>query len=184
MKSQQSTSTKFHKGYWIIIFLIWVAVMGIIFAFSHQYGKDSHELSMIIKEKLREDVFLKSYFAKIPFVRTLSIRKKAHVLLYGGFGAITYLFVSLSFDIKKKKKALIWSFLPFKILISNVLCFLYACADEYHQSFIPGRSGMISDVKLDAVGFFAAILVASIIVHLIKGVVFVIKYIYRKISSS
>lgn len=183
MKSQKNTSKKLYKVYWLFILLIWIGIIGIIFAFSHQTAQDSRKLSSFIKEILREEVLLKSYFAKIPFVRTLRIRKKAHVLLYAGFGVITYLFVSVSFDIKKKKRTLIWSFLPFKILISNLLCFLYACADEYHQSFIPGRAGMIGDIKLDAVGFVAAILVTSIVVNSIKIIVFVSKFIYFKMRS-
>lgn len=29
---------------------------------------------------------------------------------------------------------------------------LYACTDEYHQLFVPGRSGQLRDVMIDAVG--------------------------------
>lgn len=31
-------------------------------------------------------------------------------------------------------------------------CFLYACSDEIHQTFIPGRAGMFTDVLIDTSG--------------------------------
>lgn len=40
-----------------------------------------------------------------------------------------------------------------------VICLLYGIADEYHQSFIPGRSPDIFDVAADVLG---AIIVSSI----------------------
>ena len=41
-----------------------------------------------------------------------------------------------------------------------VFCFLYACSDEFHQTFIPGRVGAFSDVLVDMAGaIFGIILV-------------------------
>ena len=31
-------------------------------------------------------------------------------------------------------------------------CLLYAATDEYHQTFVPGRSGRVSDVLVDLLG--------------------------------
>ena len=28
----------------------------------------------------------------------------------------------------------------------------YACSDEFHQLFIPGRAGLVSDVLVDSIG--------------------------------
>ena len=39
-------------------------------------------------------------------------------------------------------------------------CFLYACTDEVHQMFVPGRSGKPTDVLIDCTGAFAALLAA------------------------
>ena len=33
-----------------------------------------------------------------------------------------------------------------------VFCFLYACTDEYHQTFVPGRAGALKDVFVDLAG--------------------------------
>ena len=38
------------------------------------------------------------------------------------------------------------------LLLSIFLAFLYACSDEFHQLFVPGRSGQFSDVLLDTLG--------------------------------
>jgi VanZ family protein len=38
------------------------------------------------------------------------------------------------------------------ILISILICFLYALSDEIHQSFVPGRACRILDVVIDTSG--------------------------------
>lgn len=37
---------------------------------------------------------------------------------------------------------------------SVVLCVLYAISDEYHQSFVPGRTPMLRDIGFDITGMF------------------------------
>ncbi|WP_245575523.1 VanZ family protein [Alkalicoccus chagannorensis] len=38
-----------------------------------------------------------------------------------------------------------------------IICVVYAASDEYHQTFIPGRSGEVSDVVIDGIGAFVGI---------------------------
>ena len=38
------------------------------------------------------------------------------------------------------------------VLIAILCCFLYALADEYHQTFVPGRSGEFVDALIDTMG--------------------------------
>ena len=38
------------------------------------------------------------------------------------------------------------------ILICIVFCIIYAGTDEFHQSFVEGRTGQIMDVGIDAIG--------------------------------
>ena len=56
----------------------------------------------------------------------------------------------------------------FKIssVLSIIFVFLYACTDEFHQLFIPGREGAFRDVMIDTCG----------------GVTFILLYILFKIS--
>lgn len=45
-----------------------------------------------------------------------------------------------------------------------IIALLYACSDEIHQLFVPGRAGMIQDILIDLIG----VIIALIIVHFIK----------------
>ena len=42
------------------------------------------------------------------------------------------------------------------LFIAVFLSFIYALSDEYHQSFVPNRSGNIIDVLIDSMGIFFA----------------------------
>ncbi len=46
-------------------------------------------------------------------------------------------------------------------LLALFLAFLYACTDEFHQSFTPGRSPSPIDVGIDTAGALVAMLVAA-----------------------
>jgi VanZ family protein len=37
-------------------------------------------------------------------------------------------------------------------LLTLALCALFACGDEFHQIFVPGRTPLVSDVLLDSCG--------------------------------
>ena len=37
-------------------------------------------------------------------------------------------------------------------------CFLYACSDEFHQAFVPGRVGQFSDVLIDMIGVLLGVI--------------------------
>lgn len=37
-------------------------------------------------------------------------------------------------------------------IIAIIACFLYACSDEFHQTFVDGRTGQFSDVLIDTLG--------------------------------
>lgn len=39
---------------------------------------------------------------------------------------------------------------------SFIFCVLYALSDEYHQSFVPGRTPMLRDVGIDIIGMCLA----------------------------
>lgn len=36
--------------------------------------------------------------------------------------------------------------------IALIICFIYACTDEYHQTFVKGRNGQFSDALIDTLG--------------------------------
>lgn len=43
-------------------------------------------------------------------------------------------------------------------LYSLIICFLYACTDEFHQSFVSGRTSSYKDVLIDTLGCIIGIL--------------------------
>lgn len=47
-----------------------------------------------------------------------------------------------------------------------VLAVLLGIADEFHQSFIPGRQATVQDVMADAVGACAGVCIAAVVVAL------------------
>ena len=44
-------------------------------------------------------------------------------------------------------------------LISFIICVLYASSDEFHQLFVPGRSGQVTDIFIDTIGTIFSLLV-------------------------
>lgn len=55
-------------------------------------------------------------------------------------------------------------------ILSLLIVLLYAISDEFHQVFIDGRSGQISDVLLDTFGGTVSILIITYIIYLRKKV--------------
>lgn len=50
-----------------------------------------------------------------------------------------------------------------------VIAFLYACTDEFHQLFVPGRAGLFADVLIDTSGALAAMIIAWLICFIGKS---------------
>ena len=133
-----------------------------IFAFSAQDGKKSSGLSKKIAENI---------INILPNVRNLKndkkeriienmqffIRKLAHFSIYAFLGVFAIIFIN-TYNIK----------LMYKILICCIFGFIYAILDELHQSFIPGRYGVYSDVLIDTLGVIFGILIVLMIKYIIK----------------
>ena len=48
-------------------------------------------------------------------------------------------------------------------LISFIICVLYASSDEFHQLFVPGRSGQVADIFIDLIGVVLGLLLVFLI---------------------
>ena len=127
-----------------------VAWMILIFCFSAQNGTESGELSdhLIVSLLLPVFDFFHIPLQDIHFISFLA-RKTAHMFVYFVLAilAIHALFVSNWFQ-----NAL--CHYGMALLIS----FLYACTDEWHQHFIPGRHMAFSDVLVDTAGAMLGLL--------------------------
>lgn len=129
----------------IIKILLVLIIMSTIFIFSAERDTKSTGRSdgiiirtteFILGRKLN-DREKKLYIDKYVVV----VRKTAHFTLYFllGLAFISFLY---EFDLTNKKL----------ILYTILFVFIYACSDEIHQLFIPGRSGEILDVLIDTAG--------------------------------
>ena len=113
-------------------------MMVLIFLMSHQEGGGSGRLSRLIVETLAEyGIDLKALFGDYAFV---FIRKAAHFTEY--FILFQLFFFALGKRVSWGKRA----------GTALLLAFLYAASDEFHQTFIPKRTGLVTDVLIDTSG--------------------------------
>ena len=142
-----------------------LAVMLVIFYFSSQNAVKSSDSSSGIVNWILKLFFWKfdSYEPGIQetilFVVTFLVRKTAHLSLYALLGFFLYLHVRcLASAVSIQKTG----------LLSFAIGALYACSDELHQIFVPGRSGEVTDVLLDSTGVLLGILILYFIFRILK----------------
>lgn len=85
------------------------------------------------------------------------VRKTAHFTEYAILGALFY----LNFRQLPKLNSR-----PKKTLLPIFFSFLYACTDEVHQIFVPGRSAQFRDILIDTLGASFGILITYLIIKL------------------
>lgn len=127
------------------IFLSWTAVglwMLMIFIFSAQPAEQSGDVSMEVTSLI---IRVLKQLGLIADANTILldyiIRKIAHAVVYF---VLTMLAINAFLRVGvKEKKAFIFAF---------IFTILYACSDELHQQFVPGRAGMWSDIGIDTLG--------------------------------
>ena len=129
---------------WLVL-LLWMLV---IFLFSSQ--PHSGEATKSIIENIIPNIKTNSLLDMINFI----VRKSAHVTEYFILALLT---ISLLKEYTKKERTI--------LLSSIIFCFIYAMTDEYHQSFVPGRSSLFRDVLIDTSGGILAIILNYIYMH-------------------
>ena len=118
--------------------IIW---MLFIFIMSHTNGNSSSSQSNFIAEIILKVINID--YNTLTFL----IRKAAHMGEY----ALLLFFIYYAF-----KKSTTYKYI---FSLSLLVTFLYACSDEFHQLFIPGRSGQLKDVLIDTIGGLFMLLV-------------------------
>lgn len=133
----------------IINWLLLIIWMGFIFYMSNQPASVSDGQSnkvLFILTTLGLDV--NGIFGELA---NFIVRKCAHFLEYM---ILAFLLLNV---IKAYYKPKISS------ILSVVFAFMYACTDEFHQLFVPGREGAFRDVIIDTCGGIALILLYNLI---------------------
>lgn len=134
---------------WIAV-LIW---MSIIFYLSAQDASDSSALSSGFTKKILEILEI--------FIRNLQTENLHHAVRKGAhFAAYLFLGVLVTHAMEETNKK--------TMILTMLICVLYAASDEFHQRFVPGRSGQLSDVLLDSSGSLTGILAYLQLEYLIR----------------
>ena len=145
--------------YRIVTGILAVAWMCLIFSFSNQPATEAskvsgglcHRLVERANDTLHLDMTEKQQLAMAEKIE-YPVRKAAHMTEY----FILAITVALPFYVYGLRG------FPL-LLVAGIICVGFACTDEYHQSFVGGRSPAIRDVCIDSVGAFFGIMVVRIV---------------------
>lgn len=148
--------------FWFCCTFFWCVI---IFFFSAQDATASTAMSDGVLHKIAEicTAWIPADATKINNRESYSsmtffIRKIAHFTLYFILGLFSSATI-LSFSTKHHRSLFAswltaWSF-----------CIFYAATDEFHQLFVPGRTGMLLDIGIDSLG---ALLSSLLLLFLIQ----------------
>ncbi|MGB4657766.1 MAG: VanZ family protein [Mobilitalea sp.] len=151
---------KFKKISWLPA----VLTMLVIFCFSAQPVIASSKSSQVIVniifdlyEKISNTPLLDGIRTQKMEIMEHIVRKGAHFSEYAFLANMIMLHLAVW---GRKRKELI----GLSILLSTI----YAVTDEFHQIFVPGRAGRVSDVLIDASGAIVGTLIFCILALLIQ----------------
>ncbi|APH17074.1 vanZ like family protein [Clostridium sporogenes] len=136
---------KSKKLIYFIPSFIWMVT---IFLFSNQQAESSNKNNFFIANVLRKGKITLFKHIDYNFLNFL-IRKAAHITEYFILFMLLYLAFKKAFYKNPKIKA-------------SIITILYACTDEFHQLFIPGREGKVRDVLIDSIGVFIGLFIIYI----------------------
>ena len=148
----------------LILVIVW---MGVIFYFSSMESAESQGKSVgIVKDVIHEvdkitnasEETIKKH-ESIEFLESANyyFRRCSHAFVYF---VLSILVVNFLLQLHK------YSLLKCNIL-SIIFCFLYACTDEFHQTFVNGRTGQFLDTLVDSLGAVLGSLIISFVYKLI-----------------
>lgn len=137
---------------WIYL-MISILLFAGIFWFSSKDADTSSQQSdeVIVKLRLMTEEEMTSNPEKASKYR-FGVRKSAHFIMYMVLATFVFL------TIKNFTEALGFSF-----VFGHMVVTLLAGIDEYHQSFVPGRSMELRDVMIDSAGALLAMLLLYIL---------------------
>lgn len=144
------------------IIILWLLL---IFNLSAMTSQDSNHKSTGLTEKLISKVLDATNeagitdshpddakLAKAASLINTPLRKVAHATVYL---VLALILLTASRVIFGGKKYLL------SCAIALLFCFVFALTDEYHQTFVAGRTGQFSDVLIDTAGACVGVLVFS-----------------------
>ena len=139
--------------------LCWMVV---IFMFSAEPDTESSELSGSVSYRIvsvvntitashwdEKELLDKAELIDYPVRKCAHIRKYTILTILG--------FMTFSFLHGRRR-----------FVIPITMTFLYACTDEIHQLFVPGRAGRFTDVLIDTTGGIIMLLFIALVTHVAR----------------
>lgn len=148
----------------LVLTILWMAF---IFSFSARPADESTQMSLSVGKWIGQSL-VPGYdrwneTEQETFARNIDypVRKCAHASEYAVLG-IMLSSLALSFDKPGEGgMAIPWK----RIMAATLTGILYAASDEFHQLFVPGRSGQFTDVLIDSMGLLMGIIFALLAVR-------------------
>ena len=143
--------------------LFWLpaaCIAAAIFWFSAQPAAESTEMSdtvshliLLLGTKLGFFHGNPAQYADLIELMSFPIRKAAHMTEYLVFYCTVRFGLHFTYRTSNVKR---------RLLTALAIVFLYACTDEFHQLFVPGRAGRFTDVLIDCFGCAVVTLICTI----------------------
>jgi len=148
-----------------VLVVLWMVV---IFCFTAQTGDESGNLSSGVSY-LFMTIWNKIFFLGWDETQVLAmaelwgypIRKLAHMTEFGILAVLIWSALKHYVQIDTMKK---------RYIVAWVAAVCYAATDEFHQLFVPGRSGNLFDVCVDASGALIALCIVALVNYMYKRV--------------
>lgn len=145
-----------------------LCMMYVIFQFSAATGVESSATSSSVCMKIVDvadetlDLGI-TYEQKVLYAQKIEypIRKLAHFSEYALLAAA----VALPLYVYGMRGIML-------MMVAGVICVGFACVDEYHQSFVSGRSPSKKDVMIDSAGVFVGIIFTRVVGFIGRKTVF------------
>lgn len=143
--------------------LFWLpaaCIAAAIFWFSAQPAAESTEMSdtvshliLLLGTKLGFFHGNPAQYADLIELMSFPVRKTAHMTEYLVFYCTVRFGLHFTYQPLNMKR---------RLLTALAIVFLYACTDEFHQLFVPGRAGRFTDVLIDCFGCAVVTLICTI----------------------
>ena len=147
----------------IIFFILTLLTMGVIFGYSSRDSNESEEdsvgVGMFIGHLFVPEFDELSDKEQYEYAKKIDhpVRKTAHFTEYMILGLFVLGTLYPKQETKNKKSIISSGF------IALLITAIYAGTDEFHQTFVPGRAGRLSDVLIDSSGALLGIFVVTLI---------------------
>lgn len=160
------------KALGILILFLWIII---IFLFSGSDASSSTAQTQVALDILssiaEKNTVVNSFLLKLNQNNNIfySIRKLAHLTVFCILQIITFTIL----------RGFGQSFLRSSIY-SLLIVFGYACLDEIHQYFVPGRSCQFTDVLIDSIGGFVGLVICFTVSISKKFLILIFNYFKQK----